>query len=110
MPEPLRATHYPAKSNMIASSVSPILRDFITFAATSSILLYAVFSLFRVGRRSHGLPPGSSNQNLTLNNTGLTLCEGPPTMPLLGNEYQIPKSDGHFLYALKEKPGSPCES
>lgn len=88
---------------MIACSLSPTLRDFITFAATSSALLYAVFSIFRVGRRSHGLPPGISYQNLTLNNTGLILCEGPPTMPLLGNEYQIPKSDGHFLYALKKK-------
>ena len=74
-------------SSMIAFSLSPTLRDFFTFAAASSVLLYAVFSLFRVGRRSHGLPPGSSNQNLTPDNTGLTLCEGPLTMPLLGNEY-----------------------
>ena len=95
---------------MLASSLSPVLRDFITFAVTSSVLLYAAFSLFRVGRRSHGLPPGSSHQNLTLSNTGLTLCEGPPTVPLLGNEYQIPKADGHFLYALLTKPASPCES
>ena len=110
MPEPLRTTRYPAKSNMIASSLSPVLRDFITFAAASSVLLYAVFSLFRVGRRSYGLPPGSSNQNLTLNSTRLTLCEGPPTVPLLGNEYQIPKTDGHFLYALNTKTGFPWES
>lgn len=110
MLEPLRTTHYPTMSNISAFLLSPTLRDFVTFAATSSALLYAVFSFFRVGRRSHGLPPGSSNQNLTPNNTGLTLCEGPPTMPLLGNEYQIPKSDGHFLYALKTIPGSPCQS
>ena len=65
MPEPLRTIHYPAMSNMIAFSLSPTLRDFITFAATSSVLLYAAFSLFRVGSRSHDLPPGSANQNLS---------------------------------------------
>ena len=58
MPEPLHIAHY-SDSNMLASTLSPVLRDFITFAVTSSVLLYAVFSLFRVGRRSHGLPPGS---------------------------------------------------
>ena len=57
---------------MLASSLSPVLRDFITFAVTSSVLLYAAFSLFRVGRRSHGLPPGNLNQNLAFNDTGLT--------------------------------------
>lgn len=84
----------------MAFSPFATLRDLIIFAATSSVLLYTLFSLFRVGRRSHGLPPGNSNQNLTLSNIGLTLGEGPPTVPLLGNEHQIPKSDGHFVYAL----------
>ena len=93
----------------MAISLSPTLRDFIAFAATSSVLLYTLFSLFRVGRRSHGLPPGNSNQNLILSNIGLTLGEGPPTVPLLGNEYQIPKSDGHFVYALKLFL-DPCEA
>lgn len=85
---------------MIASSLSPTLRDLIAIAATSSVLLYTLFSLFRVGRRSHGLPPGDSNPHLTLRDIGLTLGEGPPTVPLLGNEHQIPKSDGHFVYAM----------
>lgn len=85
---------------MLASSLSPTLRDIIAFAATSSILLYTLFSLFRVGRRSHGLPPGDSNPNLTLRDIRLTLGKGPPTVPLLGNEHQIPKADGHFVYAL----------
>lgn len=87
-------------SNMITFLLSPTLRDLIAFAATSSVLLYTLFSLFRVGRRSHGLPPGDSNPNLTLRDIGLTLGKGPPTVPLLGNEHQIPKSDGHFVYAL----------
>ena len=94
---------------MIASSLSPTLRDLIAFAATSSVLLYTLFSLFRVGRRSHGLPPGNSDHGLTLTNIVLTLGEGPPTVPLLGNEHQIPKSDGHFVYALCF-PRSPCEA
>lgn len=62
--------------NMIAFALSPTLRDFIVLAATSSLLLYTLVSLFCVGRRSHGLPPGRSNQNLTLTSIGLTLVEG----------------------------------
>ena len=107
---PCITTFHPNLSNMIAFSLSPSLRDFITFAATSSVLLYTLFSLFRVGRRSHGLPPGNSNQKLTLSNIGLTLRKGPPTVPLLGNEHQIPKSDGHFVYASNVFSGSPCEA
>lgn len=87
-------------SNMIAFGLFPTLRDFIAFATTSSVLLYSLISLFFVGRRSHGLPPGRPNQNPALRSVGLTAVEGPPTVPLLGNEHQIPKSDGHFLYAL----------
>ncbi len=86
-------------SNMIAFSLSPTMRDLIAFAATSSVLLYTLFSLFRVGRRGHGLPPGDSDSNLALRDVGLTPDKGPPTVPLLGNEHQIPKSDGHFVYA-----------
>ena len=26
------------------------------------------------------------------------MCLGPPTVPILGNEHQIPAADGHFLY------------
>ena len=25
---------------------------------------------------------------------------GPPTVPILGNEHQIPAADGHFLYVV----------
>lgn len=85
---------------MIAFALSPTLRYLIAFAATSSVLLYTIFSLFRVGRRSYGLPPGNSYPDLALREKRLTLGKGPPTVPLLGNEHQIPRSDGHFMYAL----------
>ncbi|CAF9929816.1 MAG: hypothetical protein HETSPECPRED_007462 [Heterodermia speciosa] len=41
--------------------------------------LYGLLRVLRIGRRGRGLPPG------------------PPTVPILGNEHQIPAADGHFL-------------
>ena len=57
--------------NTVAYSLSPTLRELIAFAATSSVLLLALFSLFRAGRRSNGLPPGKSYESLTRGMIGL---------------------------------------
>ncbi|KAK0513963.1 hypothetical protein JMJ35_003685 [Cladonia borealis] len=43
------------------------------------IIVYALRSMFTIGKRGRRLPPG------------------PSTIPVLGNEHQIPAADGHFL-------------
>ncbi|KAF2205971.1 m-hydroxybenzyl alcohol hydroxylase [Delitschia confertaspora ATCC 74209] len=50
----------------------------VVLLAGVSTLLFMLWSLLNVGRREKNLPPG------------------PPTVPIWGNELQIPASDGHF--------------
>nr|AUZ97938.1 cytochrome P450 monooxygenase E [Aspergillus terreus] len=52
----------------------------VSLTISASLLLVSLLvSLFQVGRRERGLPPG------------------PPTRLVLGNEHEIPKADSHFL-------------
>ncbi|KAL9035720.1 MAG: hypothetical protein Q9214_006454 [Letrouitia sp. 1 TL-2023] len=63
-------------------------------------LLYSLSLIFSIGKRERRLPPGmfsSSQSYYTREETGLLTRAGPNTVPLLGNEHQIPTADGHFL-------------
>ena len=66
-------------------------------------ILYGLFRVLSIGRRGRRLPPGSfcaCGVQGPLLYADIEMSSGPPTVPILGNEHQIPAADGHFLYVV----------
>lgn len=68
-----------------------------------SLFLYGLSFILGTGQRKSGMPPGRYLLPChlvlpyTLRKLLLTCWKGPRTLPILGNEHQIPAADGHFL-------------
>ncbi|KAI9680441.1 MAG: hypothetical protein M1822_007199 [Bathelium mastoideum] len=60
-------------------AANTVFRALVAFAGFTSLLVFAR-KLLSIGRRSPSLPPG------------------PPTVPIFGNELQVPKADAHFKF------------
>jgi hypothetical protein len=79
---------------------SPFLCFTALIAAVGCISsLLRVF--FQSGRKPASLPPGKQTPSVqTIFEISTNANDlGPPTVPLFGNELQIPKTDAHFQYA-----------
>jgi hypothetical protein len=69
-------------------------------ASLSGRLWLGPFHLFSLQRRAPGEGPPSRCALLSTPTHALRtllITTGPPTIPIWGNEHQIPKADGHFV-------------
>ena len=82
--------------SMIEYTHSFTVRSALTLVV-GAIGLIASRLLLKVGHRPKGIPPGKSFGIIhSMQISMIDHLQGPPTVPLLGNEHQIPAMDGHF--------------
>ena len=96
---------------MVLATVEGAGRAVVLCVAVVAGILYSTYRVLSIGRRGRGLPPGmvdllcfASRQRWKSGEGDVcgTLADlrtnlGPRTVPVLGNEHQIPAADGHFL-------------
>ncbi len=61
------------------------------------VVLFGAWSLLRTNHRDSRLPPGMHNSSFIEQEKKLSVSLGPPTLPIVGNEHLIPKSNAHFM-------------
>lgn len=86
------------KMTLVAETAGLYEARALTKCAVVGALLFVVYKITSIGARGRKLPPGMHSLSM---NRGLSDAQlrkkGPRTVPVLGNEHQIPAADGHFL-------------